>query len=117
MKKGILLYTTITYWLIQVVLIFMFNDSKVPQIGSVILFILCVLKLFLENKNYDVLFSLVLTLYSLVFAVATLFLYVFLDQSHTLSFVAIIGIAIINLILAISLLISSLKTIKQDKTN
>lgn len=115
MKKKILLYTTTTYWLIQAILMVTFNGfGLVPLIGSITLFVICIFRLFVQNRKYNVLFSVIVTLYSFAFIGATLLLYIFFDQSHNLSFAALIGIAIINMILSISLLNNALKTQEQN---
>jgi hypothetical protein len=117
-KHESILYGAIGYWLIQAVLIlFIMGFGLIPLLWSIILSVICILRIIIKSNTYSILFSVILMLYSLVFASFVLLYSIFFYRFHSELYNLAIIIALINLAVSISLFVITRKTISRNTNN
>lgn len=109
MINNWLLLIYLAYWIaISLILYSVRGVGFLPQIVSVCMIALCVLRILVKNKTYHVLFAISLILYSIFIGV--LILIVFLFFSQTIGTIVIVSLlSTINLVLSLYMLIASRK--------
>ena len=97
---------TIPYWILQSLIMFFSSGFGFLTIAlSLILFIICILKLFIKSKLFGIAYSIILIIYSVVFSIMAIILLLFFQQDYYLiTIFAMIGI--LNFIISIITLTS-----------
>jgi len=112
LKNNLFTYISLLYWIIQgISLLSVGGFGSFPIVVSIILFILCGLRLFIKNYGYRVTFALLLFLYSLIFCFMALPASVFIYNTIVKTLIYVI--TIINLIISILMLRDLRKEIKE----
>jgi hypothetical protein len=97
---------TIPYWALQSLIMFFLSGFGFLTIAlSLILLIICILKVFIKSKSFGVVYSIILIIYSIVFSIMAIILLLFFQQDYyIITIFAMIGI--LNFIISIITLTS-----------
>ena len=110
-KHTISLIIFLIYWVIQSLILYTVQGvGFTPQIASFLLILLCLLRLLIRNKTYNILFAVLLFIYSLFEGVLALILFSFFDQTLEYKVIACF-IFIINIAIAFSMFVIARKEI------
>lgn len=105
--NKLLLLIYLAYWtVISLILYFVQGGGSLPQIVSVCIITLCVLRILVKNKTYHVLFAISLIFYSIFIGVLVLIAFLFFSQ--TISTIVIVSLlSVINIVLALYMFVVS----------
>lgn len=92
---------TIPYWVLQSLIMFFSSGFGFLTIAlSLILFIICILKVFIKSKLFGIAYSTILLIYSIAFSIMAIILLLFFHQdNYLIAIFAMIGI--LNFIISI----------------
>lgn len=93
-KENIRSIAISIYWAVQAFCLF-FIKSTGFMITAIILLTICLLKLIIKNRNYDIVFLIIYSLYSIFLSIFIFALYIFFKASILFPLIAITNFIVI----------------------
>jgi len=113
LKSKVFTYISLLYWITEaILLLFMGGFGSFPVVASMIILILCGLRLFIKNQSYRVTFELLLFIYSVIFCFMALPASVFIHDTGMK--ILIYTLAVANLVISIMMLRELKEEIKEQ---